>query len=120
MLRSKQSPIARKFSGGDAFRFVLSVTATQLQRFSIVGALAVGCHLVGARARMTHKLTASAWVAPRSKKRAETRKFKKTSKRCRDGRMDGDVGMGGWMEALADKVHKQAEHIATFHTTIPT
>ena len=32
--------------------------------------------------------------------------------------------MDGWMEALADKVHKQGKHIshniATFHTTIPT
>ena len=28
--------------------------------------------------------------------------------------------MGGWMESLADKVHKQGEHIlniGTFHTT---
>ena len=36
-----------------------------------------------------------------------------------------NVGMGGLMEALADKVHKQEEHctfynIAIFHTTIPT
>ena len=30
--------------------------------------------------------------------------------------------MGGWMEVLVDKVHKQGEHIPqhTFHTTIPT
>ena len=33
--------------------------------------------------------------------------------------------MGGWMEALADKVHntnkeKTFHNIATFHTTIPT
>ena len=28
----------------------------------------------------------------------------------------------GWMDmdALVDKVHKQGEHIPTFHTTIPT
>ena len=27
--------------------------------------------------------------------------------------MDGwiNIGMGGWMDALADKVHKQGEHI---------
>ena len=46
------------------------------------------------------------------------KKFKKISKRNLP-----NVGMGGWMEALADKVHKQGEHIpqhATFHTTIPT
>ena len=33
-----------------------------------------------------------------------------------------NVGMGGWMEALTDKVHKQGEHIPqhcyTFHTTM--
>ena len=34
--------------------------------------------------------------------------------------------MGGWMDALADKVHKYTNkestfhNIATFHTTIPT
>ena len=46
---------------------------------------------------------------------AYIKKFKKISKRNLP-----NVGMGGWMEALADKVHKQGEHIATFHTTIPT
>ena len=44
----------------------------------------------------------------------ETRNFKRLLK---------NVGMGGWMEALADKL--QGEHIpfhniATFHTIIPT
>ena len=46
------------------------------------------------------------------------KKFKKISKRNLL-----NVGMGGWMDALADKVHKQGghvPHIATFHTTIPT
>ena len=34
------------------------------------------------------------------------KKFKKISKRNLP-----NVGMGGWMEALVDKVHKQEEHI---------
>ena len=34
------------------------------------------------------------------------KKFKKISKRNLL-----NVGMGGWMDALADKVHKQGEHI---------
>ena len=34
------------------------------------------------------------------------KKFKKNSKRNLP-----NVRMGGWMEALADKVHKQGEHI---------
>ena len=46
------------------------------------------------------------------------KKFKKISKRNLP-----NIGMSGWMEALADKVHKQGSkfhNIATFHTTIPT
>ena len=54
---------------------------------------------------MTHQLTASAWAVPHSKK-SRNKKFKKISKRNLP-----DVGMGGWMEALAYKVHKQGEHI---------
>ena len=41
-----------------------------------------------------------------------TKKFKKISK----GNLP-NVGMGGWMETLADKVHKQGDHI---HPPIPT
>ena len=36
----------------------------------------------------------------------DMQKFKKISKRTLP-----NVGMGGWMEALADKVNKQGEHI---------
>ena len=82
--------------------------------------LAVGRHFVGARARMTHQLTASAWAVPHSKKRAETRNFKKISKRNLP-----NVGIGGWMEALQldDKLSTQtrrAHSTALLHFTQPS
>ena len=46
------------------------------------------------------------------------KKFKKISKRNLP-----NVGMGGWMDALADKYKNKEStfhNIATFHTTIPT
>ena len=48
------------------------------------------------------------------------KKFKEISKRNQP-----NVGMGGWIEVVTDKVHKQEKHIpqliiATFYTTIPT
>ena len=39
----------------------------------------------------------------------KTRNLKKNPKRNLP-----NVGMGGWMEVLADKVHKQGEHIAIY------
>ena len=66
--------------------------------------LAIGRHFVGARARMTHQpqVRGRHGVA----KKSRNKKFKKISKRNLP-----NVGMGGWMEALADKGHKQGEHI---------
>ena len=66
--------------------------------------LAIGRHFVGARARMTHQpqVRGRHGVA----KKSRNKKFKKISKRNLP-----NVGMGGWMEALADKGHKQGEQI---------
>ena len=55
--------------------------------------------------RAIHRCTASAWAVALNKKRAETRNFKDFK-----GNLP-NVGMVGWMEALADKVHEQEEHI---------
>ena len=78
--------------------------------------LAVGRHFVGARARMTHQPQVRG--RHRVTKKSRNKKFKKISKRNLL-----NVGMGGWMEALAEK-HTNKErtfhNIATFHTTIPT
>ena len=47
--------------------------------------------------------TTSVWVASCNKKEQKQEKISK-------GNLP-NVGMGGWMEVVADKVHKQGEHI---------
>ena len=117
MLHSKQPPVARKFSEGGAFALCFERNCDITPALSIVGqsVLTVGCHLsvYVRRWRINRKC-----VGGTAKQKSRNKKFKKISKRNLL-----NVGMGGWMEALAEK-HTNKErtfhNIATFHTTIPT
>ena len=57
VLHLKQPPVTKEFSGVCISNLVLSVTATQLQRFSIVGAQCTSCwtQFIGACVWMTHQ-----------------------------------------------------------------
>ena len=68
-----------------------------------MGAECISCWtpFIGARARMTHQLQVRGqWCITNKSRNKKILKINLPN-----------VGMGGWMEALADEVNKQGEHI---------